>query len=199
MPLNKLKELVTPVVLVDTDGVVYNGNGGGTAGTPAGGVQSVQGFGYRGTSTVTRAANTTPYTAGDVVGGVLTIANVGPANGEIFLTSARLLLNITAVPSGMTSFRLHLYTSSPASAIADNGIFTLGSGDRAAYIGFVDLGTATLVGTGTGTPFTQVDQINKQILMPAGTSLFGYLVTNGAFTPAANSETYDLMQFSVAV
>ena len=29
--------------------------------------------GYRGTATVTRAANTTPYTAGDVVGGPLTI------------------------------------------------------------------------------------------------------------------------------
>ena len=160
---------------------------------------SVQGFGYKGISTVTRAANTTTYTAGDVVGGVLTITNVGPINGQVFLTSARLLENISAVPSGQTSFRLHLYSSSPASAIADNSPHTLGSGDRAAYLGYVDLGTPALVGTGTGSPYTQVDQVNKQIEMPAGTSIFGYLVTAGALVPAANSETYSLVLSAVAI
>lgn len=151
------------------------------------------GQGVVATSTVTRAANTTVYTSGDVVGGPLTIANAGASGGNTVFNSISLLQNLTAVPSGQTSFRLHLYNTTPPSAIADNSPFTLGSGDRAAYLGYIDIGTPALVGTGTGTPYAQapVGQIGFK-LAAASTSLFGYLVTNGGFTPAANSETYTL-------
>jgi len=171
----------------------------GNQGTATATAISVQGYGFRGTTTATRAANTTPYTIGDVVGGVLTIANVGPASGHIYITDSKLLLNLTAVPSGMTSFTLHLYNASPASAIADNSPFTLGSGDRAAYMGSISLGTPALVGVGTGTPYAQQAQLNTGFTMPAGTSLFAYLVTATAYTPAANSETYDITIKSIGV
>lgn len=161
-------------------------------GTPAATAVSVQGRGFLGTATVTRAANTTPYTANDVVGGAITIANAGPVSGDVLITSLRLLLNLTAIPSGMTSFTLYLYNATPPSAIADNSPFTLGSGDRASFIGYIPNLTVTLLGTGTSTPQAQLTQIIEQVRTVGGSSLYGYLVTNGGFTPAANSETYTL-------
>lgn len=146
--------------------------------------------GYQGTFTVTRAANQTPYTANDVVGGALTLATIGPTSGDIEVMSLNLILNITALPAAMTSFRLYLYNVTPPSAIVDNSPFTFGAGDRASFLGYIDNIVPSLLGTGTASVQAQLDQIVKQLRMPAGTSLFGYLVTNGAFTPAANSETY---------
>lgn len=125
-------------------------------------VLSTQGYGFLGTSTVTRGANQTPYTANDVVGGALTIANVGPTSGDVLITSLRMILNITAIPSGMTSFTLHMYNATPPSAIADNSPFTLGSGDRGNYLGHIDNLTPTLLGTGTSTPQAQMTQIIEQ-------------------------------------
>lgn len=164
----------------------------GSAGTPSGGVQSVQGFAYTGTATVTRAANTTPYTAGDVVGGVLTIANVGPSTGDILINAIRIMLNITALPSGMTTFTLQLYSATPPSAIADNSPFTLGSGDRSAYLGKITSIQATAEGVGTQSVVARLENIVQQFRIASGSQLFAYLVTDAAFTPAANSETYSL-------
>jgi hypothetical protein len=144
--------------------------------------------GYRAQVTVTRPANTTPYTAGDVVGGAITFPSMGPSAGHVLLTSCDLRVDIAAIPSGMTSFRLYLYSATPPSALADNAAWDLPSGDRASYIGYIDLGAPLDLGS---TLFTQVDQINKQCkLGTSETALYGYLVTTGGFTPAANSEVY---------
>jgi hypothetical protein len=144
--------------------------------------------GYNTQTTVTRPANTTPYSAGDVVGGAITFTSAGPSAGYLLITSADLRIDVTAVPSGMTSFRLYLYDVTPPSAIADNAAFDLPSGDRANYLGFIDLGVPGDLGS---TLYTQVTQPGLQVkLAAASTSLFGYLVTTGAYTPAANSEVY---------
>jgi hypothetical protein len=154
---------------------------------------------YTGTATVTRAANTTAYTAGDVVGGALTIASAGPSGGgDVFLTSIRIVLNITALPSGMTTFGLRLYNLTPPSAIADNSPFTFGSGDRASYLGKVTGIVAAAEGTGTLSVVAVLENVNQQFTIPS-TGLFAYLVTDGAFTPAANSETYTLTVKAVGV
>ncbi len=150
------------------------------------------GQGYTGTATITRAANQTVYSINDVVGGALTIANAGASGGKVFITGVDIIFNIAALPAGMTSLRLYFYDATPPSAIADNGVFTFGSGDRASFLGFIDIGTPVLLGTGTGSPQVQLDNINKAMTLNASTSLFAYLVTNGAYTPAANSETYTL-------
>lgn len=145
------------------------------------------GSGYGGTPvSVTRPADTTAYAAGDVVGAAaaaISFPNLGPSGAAIMITSVALEVDETSVPAGMTSFRLHLYSVTPPSALADNAVWDLPSGDRASYVGYVDLGTPVDVGS---TLYVQTDQINKQVLM-AGTGLFGYLVTNGGYTPASAS------------
>lgn len=135
--------------------------------------------------TVTRAANTTAYTAGDVVGGVINFKGF-PANADVLLTSADLRIDIASIPSGMTSFRLHLYKERPASAYVDNDAWDLPSGDRDDYIGFVDIGVIEDRGS---TLFVQNQDLRAQIRTGI-IGLFGYLVTTGAFTPASNSEVY---------
>lgn len=143
---------------------------------------------------VQRPANTTAYTANDVVGGVIQFQNIAWAEGgEVIITSTALELDIAAIPSGMTSFNLYLYNVTPPSALADNAPFDIPAGDRAAFIGKIALGTPVDEGS---TLFVGADQINKQVSVPAGASLFGYLVTAGGFTPAANSEVYGVTMHS---
>lgn len=144
---------------------------------------------YKSQVTVTRPANTTAYTAGDVVGGAITFPDMGSTIGrDVVITTASLRIDVSAIPAGMTSFRLHLYSVTPPSALADNAAWDLPAGDRASYLGYIDVGSPADVGS---TLYCQVDQVNKQLrLGSAETSLYGYLVTNGAFTPAGNSEVY---------
>lgn len=141
--------------------------------------------------TITRPANVTPYNAGDVVGGVLTFAGLGNRDQNALITYASLRIDVNAIPAGMTSFRLNLYSASPGSAIADNAAWDLPSGDRASYIGYIDIGSPADMGS---TLFVQVKGDNHHAILAGGASstLYGYLVTNGAFTPAANSEVYAL-------
>lgn len=166
-------------------------SGAGTAGTPSGAVQSVQGFGYSSAISVTRTNDTNVYAANDVIGAAtgstaaLTFANVGPAGGgEVFITTLQFEIDITAVIAGMTSFRLYLYNVTPPSALGDNAAWDLPSGDRASFVGYVDLGTPVDLGS---TLYVETLQVNKQVTVPSGGSLFGYLVTIGTWTPAANS------------
>jgi hypothetical protein len=105
------------------------------------------------------------------------------------------MIAVAAIPAGMTSFRLHLYRETPASAIADNAAWDLPAGDRDAYLGYIDLGSPADAGS---TLFAQVDQINKQILCGA-TGVWGYLVTNGAYTPAGVSEVYTPTLYAITL
>lgn len=185
-----------------TDGSSYHypgwqlalNNGGTPVVVSASNPVPVTSSGYQSSTTIQRAANTTAYTANDVIGGALTLANIGPSGGHIMLNSIRILLNITAVPSGMSNMILFLYDVTPPSAVADNGAFTVASGDRASLLtpNGISLGTPTL-GVGGGTVVLQANNLGLQFkLASASTSLFAYLVTTGAFTPAANSETYTM-------
>ena len=158
-----------PVVLVGASGEV----GGGA---------------YSAEVSHTRPANTTAYTAGDVVGnasgtGAIEFTSMGPSGGRVLLTTASLRVNVASIPSGMTSFRLHLYNVTPPSALADNDAWNLPAGDRASYLGYVDLGSPADFGD---TLYTEVNQLNKQVKL-LGTSLFGYLVTNGGYTPTSGA------------
>ncbi len=157
--------------------------------------------GYSGVQlSITRPANTTPYTAGDVLGAAaaaLTFPTMGPSAARVMITGASLQIDITDIPVGMTSFRLYMYSVTPPSALADNAVWDLPSGDRAAFagMGYIDLGTPVDLGS---TLYVQTDNINHPVKL-AGTSIFAYLVTNGGFTPAANSEVYRVTLHTVAV
>lgn len=145
--------------------------------------------GYTAAVSVTRPANVTDYTANDVVGATaaaISFPSMGPSGGNIAITSVELQINVTAVPAGMTTFRLYLYSVTPPSALADNAAFDLPAGDRASFLGYVDLGTPVDLGS---TLYVRTDGMNAQFKL-AGTGLFGYLVTAGGFTPGAVSEVY---------
>ena len=155
---------------------------------------SVTGTGYVAQATFNRTADTANYSAGDIVGtgtgaagGVTTFSNIGPAGGDIVITDVDLMINNTTVPSGMTSFRMHLYNATPPSALGDNAAWDLPSGDQASYLGYVDLGTPVDVGSSL---FVQTSGVNKKIRMGATANLFGYIVTNGAYQPASGTTYY---------
>lgn len=185
----------TVLVQVDAEGNLKT-TGGGTPGTPSSGVQSVQGFGYRSAVSIPRPTNTTAYTAGDVLGinnagsagsAVLTFANIGPTGGGyVFFDTVEYEIDITGgVPTGMTSFRLQLYSATPPSALLDNAVYDLPSGDRSVYLGYIDLGSPAPAGAST--LYVETDQYGKKVLVPSGGSLYGYLVTNGGYTPTSGA------------
>lgn len=145
----------------------------------------ISGKGYVSQTTITRPADTTAYTAGDVVGATaaaITFADIGASFGSIVITDADLRIDVSSVPAGMTSFRLHLYNETPPSALADNAAWDLPSGDRASYLGYVDIGTPEDVGS---TLFVQTDGTAVKTVQMKTPNLYGYLVTNGGFTPTS--------------
>ncbi len=147
-----------------------------------------QGNAYSASVSLTRTADTNAYTANDVVGAAtdstaaLTF-NIGrQGGGAVVITTVSLQVDASSVPSGMTSFRLYLYNTTPASALGDNAAFDLPSGDRSAFVGYVDLGTPVDLGS---TLYVETVRADKHVVVPASGALYGYLVTNGAFTPAS--------------
>ena len=170
--------------------------GAGTAGSPSGGVQTVQGYAYSSTVSFNRTADTNPYAANDAVGSstgaggaVLSFTNAGPSGGgEVTITSASLEIDVNAVPSGMTTFRLYFYSGTPNSNLGDNGAWDLTSGDRATFLKYIDLGAPVDLGS---TLYVQADGLGTQITVPSGGALTAYLVTAGAYTPASGT-TYKI-------
>ena len=157
------------------------------------------GAGLGSTVTITRPANTTAYAANDVVGGALDLGIIAPSGGgDILFTSALLMPRIAAVPSGMTYFTLYLYSVTPPSAIADNGAWTLATADLGDFLGSINLSSPALPATSSNALYSQVNTVNVQVTA-ASQHVYAYLVTAGGFTPAANSEVYDLTVKALAV
>ncbi len=146
--------------------------------------------------TFTRPANTTAYTAGDVIGiaDSGTPANAGSAIHEltgaassgafVLVQSIQLIINLTAVPSGMTGFRVHLYSSSPT-AILDNAAYTFTSSDRSAWQDTFDLPTPAVRGSMLRAQAYYQGGILK--LASASSSLFAIIETSGGYTPASGT------------
>jgi len=151
--------------------------------------------------TKTRPSNTTAYAAGDVIGAAdaVTPANagsaiweftdIGSAGSNLLLTEAKFLIHVSSIPAGMSSFRLHLYNAAPT-AILDHAQWDLVAGDRASYLGYIDIEQIVDVGS---TLYVQTDKslnatMPKQVKLADGvTSLFGLLVTNSAYTPTSGA------------
>ena len=138
-----------------------------------------------------RTADTTAYAANDVIGinaagvagsAIHTFALAGPAGGNVIVTGYDLTIDATAIPAGMTTFRLHLYDASPT-AILDNAAFNLVTADQLKHLAVLD--NVTMVDYGSSL-FGINANIGHQVKLASGvTSLFGQLVTNAAFTPAS--------------
>jgi hypothetical protein len=137
---------------------------------------------------VTRPSDTTAYTAGDAMGDTSGSAIMSfdlgcPTGAQVLITDINLRWNVTALPSGASTFRLHLYNASP-DAIADNAAWDLSSaGDRGKYLGYVDLITPQDLGS---TLYSPNSNVNKLVKLAADSQIvYGVLQTVGAYTPAS--------------
>lgn len=119
------------------------------------------------------------HLAGDCNGAAAEFTSMGPSAGRILITAAS--IRIDGGSAEATAWRLHLYNVTPPSALADDAVWDIASGDRASYLGYIDIGTAVDVGA---TQYVENVDIRKQVKL-AGTSLFGYLVNLTTLTPAA--------------
>jgi hypothetical protein len=114
-----------------------------------------------------------------------TYAGNGPGEYRTINTVELMINDPTAVT---TVWEIHLYDVTPPSAIADNGVFDIPSGDQASYLGFVSIPQTVDYGT---TQYSVVNAVGKQIRL-RGTSCFGYLVAVSAITSAAVAHTVTL-------
>lgn len=140
---------------------------------------------------ITASANFTPvaeaYGAGDIIDAAkefaFTFANgqTIPVGSNIRILTSVMKIDATAIISGEASYSLPLYSVTPPSAQSNNNLWTLASADLAAYRGTLPLGTPVDLGAALyiKTPYQDMD------IKLTGTSLFGELVTNAAFTAAA--------------
>lgn len=134
---------------------------------------------YSASATFTPAANS--HTAYDANGAAAEFAFAAPSGARLMITGTT--LEIDGGTAEATDWELHLYSVTPPSAFAEDAAWSIPSGDRASYLGYVTLGTAVDRGA---TLWVEVNSgsINKQIKL-AGTSVFGYLVNITTVTPAA--------------
>jgi hypothetical protein len=120
------------------------------------------------------------HTAGDSNGVAGTFTDMcDEIGGHIMITSAT--LEIDGATAEATAWRLYLFSVTPPSALADDAAFALASGDRASFLGQIDLGTAVDL---TDTQWVEVHGINKHVKL-AGNNLYAYLVNLTTVTPAA--------------
>lgn len=140
----------------------------------------------------TRSATFTPaaaaYSAGDVIGVAKEFASIGPIGSTMRVLESGLLVAHTDLISGEAGYRLQLYNVTPPSAFADNAAWDLPAGDRASYLGYLDLGTPVDVGASL---FIQTIDQNKHFRLLSG-SVWAYLVTIGGFTATAAARTATL-------
>ena len=154
------------------------------------------------TSAITRVNNVLAYAANTVYGGALQlISSVAPlANQWIIITDIEVIFNLAALPTGMAGFQLYTYGATPPSAVGDTGAFSLPAGDRASiiYPNGLSLGNAALA-RGGGSVTVQMNNINVPIQLSGASSFFAYLVSIGAFTPAAALETATIRVRAIAL
>lgn len=144
---------------------------------------------YTSSASITRPNDTNAYADLDVLSNstteptVITFANVGPSGGNIIINSVFMRCDVNVLPSGMSTFRLHLYNAAPT-AINDNAAYNLPSADRSKYLGWVDIPKPTDIGD---TLWSQTNGLSMQIKLATGsTALYGILQTMTAYTPSAS-------------
>jgi len=145
--------------------------------------------GHTSTVTQTHGNDTTSYGAMDVIGvdtntsAVVEFTNMGIAGTDVLISALKFEMDISAVPSGMTTIQLALYSATPPSAYKDNAAWDLPSGDRSVFLGLYSFGAPADLGS---TLFVQTMGPIDQITLTT-TSLFGYFITTTAYTPAAST------------
>lgn len=138
----------------------------------------------------TRPANATPYTAEDAVNNsasapvILTFSGIGRYNGGTgAIIQARLT---TDMPANVARFRLYLYDVSTIGMDNDNAAFTNLYADAASLIGYVDFPPLDGIGTATAATHAADGQTTPNMIFDCAagdTALYGRLVALDGFTP----------------
>lgn len=143
------------------------------------------------------------YIAGAVVGAAkrfdlqFAASALDVPHGTLFnVRQAISKIALNAVPSGMTTFTLQMYSRAPA-LIADKAAWILSAADVPYYLGPLLLvapalpapGSAALTGRSAYDVFAALD--------PASPDLFGYLTTQGPFTATAVAVKVNLTGLAV--
>lgn len=137
--------------------------------------------------TITRPNDTAPYLANDVIGAstgasaAVEFAALAKAGSEFMITGLDFRVHAAALIGGEGAYRLHLYSVTPPSALGDNAAWDVPSGDRASFLGSLDITTPVDEGS---TLAIKMREINAQVRM-VGTGIFAYLTTTGPHTPTA--------------
>jgi hypothetical protein len=134
--------------------------------------------------TVTPTVTAGAYTAGYVMGGIMTFASILPASFNGILESLALRFKGT-LQTG--SFAVALFSASPAGTFADHGAPAIAGADTALLLGVYQLSAAQSE-LGTHTIYC-LDGIGKQIV-GASTSLFAVVVA--ITTPTAPASTSEM-------
>lgn len=155
-------------------------------------------------SNVVAAASFLPATAAYGAGDIIDVAKEfaftygdGSAirsGALIRIISSVIKIAETAIISGETSYTLPLFSVTPPSAQLDNDTYTLAAGDLASYRGSLSLGTPADLG---GACYIKTQYTDQQDFNLTGTSMFGRLVTTGAFTATAVARQVFLYGFEV--
>lgn len=155
---------------------------------------------------VIASATFTPAAAGYSAGDIIDVAKVFnwtyadtglavPTSALIRITTSILKIDAVAVISGETSYALQMYSVTPPSAPVDNATWTLASADLPSYLGSVSLGTPVDLGAAL---YAKTGGLTDEIKLDTGlSSIYGQLVTTGAFTAAAVARQVSLRGFIV--
>jgi hypothetical protein len=133
--------------------------------------------GFNASTTFTPAA--TSHVAGDVNGGAGTFSSICPSGGRIKINTVSLEIDGATIET--TAWTLYLYNVTPPSATADDGAWDLPSGDRASFLGKIDISQVVDI---CSTLWIEASNVGKQIKCSTA-NLFGYLVNGTTLTPQA--------------
>lgn len=134
----------------------------------------------------TRPNDTNIYAANDVISDStssptnLVIATGLTSGSSCIITSARIRVDIAAVPAGMGGFRLALFNAAPT-AINDNAAFDVIDADKAKLLDIIDIDTPVDLGSRI---FGTTKNINSHIQL-ATANLYAQLITKNSYTPSA--------------
>jgi phage tail sheath gpL-like len=132
------------------------------------------------TSTDTTAGSVSTTNAGSAI---MSFDMKAPKGSQVLITDVNLQWHVSSLPSGASTFRLHLYNASP-DAVLDNAAWDLSSaGDLGKYLGYVELVTPQDLGS---TLYSANSNVNKLVKLAADSqTLYGVLQTVGAYTPTS--------------
>lgn len=147
------------------------------------------------TATLTRPADTTAYTAGDVVSNNATtttpiaFSDIFPKDaGTGYLVGARLSTDKKSITPRI---RLHLFNASTATVAADNAAFKEVYADAGKRLGYVDLPAMTTATDSTNSDMSRAFDLTLRVPIVAAAGdrdLHVVLEALDAFTPASGQQ-----------